>query len=48
MTLEVQRVSGASEEAFGSLSSCLVEGDPQSEARARHIKQRAVAVSIVL
>jgi protein TonB len=45
MTLEVQRVS---ENAFGSLSSCLVEGDPQSEKRARRIKQRAVAISIVL
>ena len=48
MTLEVQRVSGPSENEFGSLSSCLVEGDPQSEKRARRIKQRAVAVSIVL
>jgi protein TonB len=48
MTLEVQRVSGPSENGFGSLSSCLVEGDPQSEKRARRTKQRAVAVSIVL
>jgi protein TonB len=48
MTLEVQRVSGVSNDAFGSLSSCLVEGDPQSEKRARRIKQRAVAISIVL
>jgi periplasmic protein TonB len=48
MTLEVQRVSGQSENGFGSLSSCLVEGDPQSEKRARRIKQRAVAISIVL
>jgi periplasmic protein TonB len=48
MTLEVQRVSSVPEDAFGSLSSCLVEGDPQSEKRARRIKQRAVAVSIVL
>jgi protein TonB len=48
MNLEVQRVSRASEDAFGSLSNCLVEGDPQSEKRARHIKQRAVAISIVL
>lgn len=48
MTLDVQRVSGPSENAFGSLSNCLVEGDPQSEKRARRIKQRAVAVSIVL
>ena len=48
MTREVQRVSGPSENGFGSLSSCLVEGDPQSEKRARRIKQRAVAISIVL
>ena len=48
MTLETQRVSRVSEEAFGSLSNCLVEGDPQSEKRVRRIKQRAVAISIVL
>ena len=48
MTLEVQRVSRVSEDAFGSLSNCLVEGDPQSEQRARRIKQRAVAISVVL
>jgi protein TonB len=48
MNLEVQRVSSLTEDAFGSLSSCLVEGDPQSEKRARRIKQRAVAISIVL
>ncbi len=48
MNHEVRRVSRASEDAFGSLSNCLVEGDPQSEKRARLIKQRAVAISIVL
>jgi periplasmic protein TonB len=48
MTLDVQRVYGPSENEFGSLSSCLVEGDPQSERRARRIKQRALAVSIIL
>ena len=48
MTLEVQRVSSVSDDAFGSVTSCLVEGDPQSEKRARRIKQRAVAISIVL
>jgi protein TonB len=37
-----------SEDAFGSLSNCLVEGDSQSEKRARRIKQRAVAISIIL
>jgi protein TonB len=45
MTLEAPRVS---EEGFGSLRSCLVEGDPLSEKRARRIKRRAVAVSIAL
>jgi periplasmic protein TonB len=48
MTLEVQRVSRVSQDSFGSLRSCLVEGDPQSEKRARRIKQRAVAISILL
>jgi protein TonB len=48
MTLEVHRVFRVPNDAFGSLSSCLVEGDPQSEKRARRIKQRAVAISIVL
>lgn len=45
MTLEAPRVP---EPGFGSLQSCLVEGDPQSEKRARRIKQRAVAISIAL
>jgi periplasmic protein TonB len=45
MTLEDPRVP---EPGFGSLQSCLVEGDPQSKKRARRIKQRAVAVSIAL
>jgi len=48
MTLEAKRVSGPTENGFGSLTSCLVEGDPQLEKRARRIKQRAVAFSIVL
>ncbi len=45
MTLEAPRVP---EDRCGSLRGCLVEGDPQSEMRARHVKQRAVATSIVL
>lgn len=45
MTLEALRVP---EDAFGSLRGCLVEGDPQSEKRARRIKRRAVAISIAL
>ena len=45
MILEAPRVP---EGGFGSLRSCLVEGDPLSEKRARRVKQRAVAVSIVL
>lgn len=39
---------GVPDPGFGSLESCLVEGDPQSEKRARRIKQRAVAISIAL
>ena len=45
MTLEAPRVP---EDSFGSLRGCLVEGDPQAEKRARRIKRRAVAVSVVL
>lgn len=45
MTLEDLPVP---EPGFGSLQSCLVQGDPQSEKRARRIKQRAVAISIAL
>ncbi len=48
MILEAQRVSALPDNEFGSLSSCLVEGDPQSEKRARRIKQRAVAISVAL
>ena len=48
MTLEVKRVSRVSEDAFGTLNSCLVAGDPQSEKRARRTKQRAVLISITL
>jgi len=45
MSLDVQRVS---DNLLGSLRSCLVEGDPLSEKRARRLKQRAVAISIAL
>jgi len=45
MTLEVLRVP---EDGLGSLRGCLVEGDAQSEKRARLVKRRALAVSIVL
>ncbi len=48
MNLEAQRVSHASEDAFGSLNNCLLEGDPQSEKRASRIKQRALTISIAL
>ena len=48
MTPEVQRVSRVSQDAFGSLSNCLIEGDSQSEKRGRQIKQRAVTISIAL
>lgn len=45
MTLEPHSLP---EPGFGSLESCLVEGDSQSEKRARRIKRRAVAISIAL
>ena len=37
-----------SEEGLGFLRNCLVEGDPESEKRARRVKQRALALSIAL
>jgi protein TonB len=36
------------EESMGFLRTCLVEGDPESERRARRGKQRALALSICL
>jgi protein TonB len=45
MTLEPH---GLPAPGFGSLQGCLVEGDSQSEKRARRIKRRAVAMSIAL
>lgn len=45
MSLEAPRVP---ENGFCSLQNCLVDCDPQSEKRARRIKQRAVAISIAL
>jgi TonB family protein len=45
MTRKAPRVP---DDSYGSLRSCLVQGDPQSEKRARRIKQRAVAVSVAL
>jgi len=36
------------EEGLGFLRTCLVEGDPESERRARRGKQRALALSIAL
>jgi len=47
MTLEAPGVPDP-EPGFGSLQSCLVEGDPQSEKRAHRMKLRAVAISIAL
>jgi TonB family protein len=44
MNLEAQRVP---EEAPGFLKSCLVEGDPAQERRARRVKRRALALSIL-
>jgi TonB family protein len=44
MNLEAPRVP---EEAPGFLKSCLVEGDPAQERRARKVKRRALALSIL-
>lgn len=35
-------------EQIGTLSSCLIDGDPQQKARERKIKRRALAISIAL
>src|SRR5215475_15262702 len=35
-------------EEIGTLSSCLIEGDPEQKARERKIKRRALAISIAL
>jgi hypothetical protein len=45
MNPESERVS---EEALGFLKCCLVEGDPAQERRARKVKRRALALSILL
>jgi periplasmic protein TonB len=42
------QVSPVPEDAIGSLRSCLVEGDPLQEKRARRSKQRALFLSIVV
>ncbi len=44
MDLEATGVS----DVIGSLKSCLVEGDPEQRTRERKMRQRALAVSIVL
>jgi len=36
------------EKTFGSLGGCLVEGDPEQRARERHVRRRALAISITL
>lgn len=37
-----------SQQDFGSLQGCLVEGDPEQRARERRIRRRALAISIIL
>ena len=37
-----------SEEILGTFRRCLVEGDPEQRKRERHIRQRALAISIAL
>lgn len=45
MVLEQTRVSYSD---LGSLSSCLVEGDPEQQRRASRVKRRAVLASVVV
>jgi protein TonB len=37
-----------SEESFGALQGCLVEGDPEQRARQRRVRRRALALSVLL
>ena len=49
MPLEPQEVRGkSSEEGFGSLRGCLVEGDAEQRIRERRVRRRALTISIVL
>jgi TonB family protein len=49
MRHEPQRVSEEiPEESLGSLRACLVEGDAEQRTRERHVRRRALAVSILL
>src|SRR5258708_35963547 len=49
MSLEPQKVpEDVAEEGRGSLSGCLVEGDPEQRSRERRVRRRALAISIVL
>jgi protein TonB len=49
MSLEPQNVpEDVPEEGLGSLRGCLVEGDAGQRSRERHVRRRALAISIVL
>ena len=49
MSLELKNVSqDVEEEGLGSLRGCLVEGDAGQRSRERHVRRRALAISIVL
>lgn len=49
MSLEPQTgYEGIPEESLGSLRACLVEGDAEQRTRERHIRRRALAISILL
>ena len=43
MSLEPRHVPG---EHLGSLKGCLVEGDPEQRTRERHVRRRALAISV--
>jgi periplasmic protein TonB len=49
MSPEPNKVSGEiPEESLGSLSGCLVDGDPEQRTRERQVRRRALAISILL
>jgi len=49
MSPEPKKASeGSPQEGLGSLSGCLVDGDAEQRTRERHIRRRALAISILL
>jgi protein TonB len=49
MSPEARKVSeGSPQESLGSLSGCLVDGDPEQRTREGRVRRRALAISILL